>query len=344
MSGKARQFASDNQAPVCPEVWAALRRADAGHTGGYGGDPWTERAVAAVRDVFGLPCEVFFVTNGTAANALAVQAACAPYEAVFCHEWAHLNTDECAAPEFFMGGKVVPVPGDDGKVDLAALRKLLRRGPDIHVARPRCVSVTQCTEVGTVYAPRELAAVREVADEHGLVVHMDGARFANAVAALDVSPKEMIKAGGVDVLSLGGTKNGLMGAEALVFFNEAVAKDFAYRRKRAGQLMSKMRYLSAQWLGILQDGAWLQHAAHANAMAARLHDGLAGLEGVSIVYPRQTNAVFVGMAKETAQALWDKGWKFYEYPEESTFRLMCAWDTQPDDVDALVTDFRAALA
>jgi threonine aldolase len=335
-----RQFASDNSAGICPEAWDALEEANAGHAPSYGEDRWTSMAADLVREVFEADCEVFFVFNGTAANSLALASLCQSYHSILCHEAAHVETDECGAPEFFSNGtKVLTVGGADGKIAPASVDAVVSRRTDIHYPKPRAVSVTQATELGTVYAPGELAAVGERARAHGLAVHMDGARFANAVAALGVAPKELSWQAGVDVLCLGGTKNGLAIGEAVVFFDRARAAEFDYRCKQAGQLASKMRFLAAPWVGVLRDGAWLRYAARANEMAALLEAELAAVPGVTLAHPRQVNSVFVRMPEAVAAALRAEGWRFYDFIGGAQ-RLMCAWDTTAADVKA----FAAAAA
>jgi threonine aldolase len=266
-----QHFASDNYAGICPEALSALLAANDGHVRSYGEDPWTLRVADRLRELFETDCDVYFVFNGTAANSLALAALCQPYHSVICHQLAHVETDECGAPQFFSNGaKLLAVAGEQGKLTPASIAEVVTRRTDIHYPKPKVVTLTQATEVGTVYRPDELRAIADTARAHGLRVHMDGARFANAVAGLGVSPADVTWRAGVDVLCFGGTKMGLPVGEAVVFFDRKLSDDFAYRCKQAGQLASKMRFLSAPWLGILEDGAWLRHAAHANAMARRL--------------------------------------------------------------------------
>ena len=339
-----RQFASDNYAGICPEAWAAMEEANAGHAPAYGNDPWTQQAADLLRDVFETRCDVFFVFNGTAANSLALASLCRSYHSILCHEFAHVETDECGAPEFYSNGtKVLTMPGANGKVMPEAVERMVKRRDDIHYPKPRVVSLTQATEVGTVYSPDEIKAIRAVAQPLGLHIQMDGARFANAVASLGLPPKEITWQAGVDVLCLGGTKNGIGIGDAVVFFNAKLAEEFEYRCKQAGQLASKMRYLSAPWVGMLKDGAWLRHAAHANAMAARLESQLRGLPGIKILFPCQANAVFAELPTRAVDALWKRGWQFYTFIAQDGCRLMCAWDTTEADVDAFVADSKAAL-
>jgi threonine aldolase len=339
-----RQFASDNYAGVCPEAWAAWEQANAGHTPAYGNDAWTQQAADLLREVFGTSCEVFFVFNGTAANSLALASLCRSYHSIICHEFSHVETDECGAPEFFSHGtKVLTVSGAEGKVTPETVERLVRRRSDIHYPKPRAVSLTQATEVGTVYTAEEIKAIWGVAKSLGLRIQMDGARFANAVVTLNCKPQEITWQAGVDVLCFGGTKNGHGIGDAVVFFDRELAAEFDYRCKQAGQLASKMRYLSAPWVGMLRDGAWLRHAAHANAMAARLEAQLRQLPEVKILFPRQANAVFAALPTGVAEALWQRGWQFYTFIAAGGCRFMCAWDTTEEDVDAFVGDLKTAL-
>lgn len=334
-----RQFASDNCAGICPEAWAGLAEANAGHAVSYGDDPWTQQACDLIRQVFETECEVFFVFNGTAANSLALAACCRSYQAVFCHRHAHAEDAECGGPEFFSGGsKLILLPGANGKLDAGTLERAATIRPDFHYPKPGAVTLTQCTEHGTVYSPEEIRALAATAHRLGMKVHVDGARFANAVAWLGCAPKEITWQAGVEVLSFGATKNGLAVGEAVVFFDRELARDFEYRAKQAGQLASKMRYLSAPWVGMLKDGAWLRHARHANAMAQRLEAGLRGLPGVTQSYPCEANAVFVRLPEPLVRALYARGWQFYQMHGEEDYRIMCAWDTSEADVDAFVKD------
>jgi len=344
---RRRQFASDNYAGIAPEAWQAMAEANAaGHAPAYGDDPWTLQAADRIREVFETDCQVFFVFNGTAANSLALASLCHSYHSVLCHETAHVETDECGAPEFFSNGtKVLQLPGADGKIARGAIAHATRRRTDIHYPKPRVVSLTQATELGTVYSPGELASLTEEARSQGLRVHMDGARFANAVASLGVAPKAITWEAGVDVLSLGATKNGSCVGDAVVFFRAELAAEFDYRCKQSGQLASKMRFLSAPFAGMLRDGAWLRHARHANAMAERLELGLRKIAhpGVRLLVPRQVNSVFVQLPAPVIDALRARGWRFYTFIGNGGCRLMCSWDTRPEDVDSLLSDLRQEL-
>ncbi|MCK6404856.1 MAG: low specificity L-threonine aldolase [Rhodocyclaceae bacterium] len=340
-----QQFASDNYAGICPEALAALTAANAGHAPAYGEDEWTRRVSDRLRALFETDCDVYFAFNGTAANSLALASLCQSYHSVICHELAHVDTDECGGPEFFSNGsKLLPAKGEGGKLTPAAVEEVIARRSDIHYPKSRVVTLTQATEVGTVYRPAEVAAIAELAHARGLRVHMDGARFANAVASLDVSPAKLTWRAGVDVLCFGGTKMGLPAGEAVVFFDRGLAEDFAYRCKQAGQLASKMRFLSAPWLGMLEGDVWLRHARHANAMARRLADGLATLPGAKLLFPVEANGVFAALPAVAIDGLRARGWRFYTFIGAGGARFMCAWDTTPERVDALLADLRELMS
>jgi len=264
---------------------------------------------------------------------------CQSYHSVICHELAHIETDECGGPEFFSyGSKLLVGRSPNGKLTPDIIEALVTRRTDLHYPRPKVVSLTQSTEVGTVYTVEEIRAIAAIAKRRHLRVHMDGARFANAVAALNVHPSEITWRAGVDVLCFGGTKNGLPVGEAVVFFDEAMAEDFAWRVKQAGQLASKMRFISAPWLGLLNNAVWLENARHANAMARLLHERIRDLPGVQIMFPPQANAVFAELPPTVIRGLRNNGWKFYQFIGDGGCRLMCAWDTQPETVEAFARD------
>jgi threonine aldolase len=341
--GRARQLASDTYAGICPEALAAIQGANHGHAAAYGDDRWTARAEALLRDLFETDCAVFFVPTGTAANALALAALCRPYHSVFCHADAHVQTDECGAPEYAAHSiKLVPIDGAGGKLAPGPLRAAAARRRDVHSHKPGALTLSQATEAGTLYSAEEVRALGGLARELGLRVHMDGARFANALTALRLPPKALTWEAGVDVLSFGGTKNGLAGGDALVFFDRELARDFEYRRKQAGHLVAKMRYVAAPWVALLESGAWLRNAEHANAMARRLEMALRGLAGVRLLYPVQANAVFVQLPPGGAEGLRRRGWHFYTIAGGE--RLMCSWDTEPADIDSLVKDLSEVVA
>jgi threonine aldolase len=335
------QFASDNYAGICPEALEAMVEANVGHTPSYGADHWTERACDMLRDFFETDCQIFFVFNGTAANSLALASLCRSYHSIICHELAHIETDECGAPEFFSNGtKILLVPGEHGKVDPAAIEHTITRRSDIHYPKPRVLSVTQSTELGTVYTPPELATLGDLCRRHGLRLHMDGSRFANALATLQVAPRTITWESGVDVLTFGGTKSGMAIGEAVIFFNRELAEEFDYRCKQAGQLASKMRFLAAPWVGMLRSGAMLRHAAHANDCAQLLADAVAAIPGVSVVHPRQGNAVFLTLPTQLIDGLRARGWVFYTFIGSGQARFMCSWSTTTADIAALIADFQ----
>lgn len=337
----ARQFASDNYAGICPDAWRALELANADHAPAYGDDRWTTRASDLIRELFEIDCEVFFCFNGTAANSLSISHLCESYHSVICHRLAHLETDECGAPEFFSNGtKILVADGQDGKISPSDVAHLATKRTDIHYPKPRVLSLTQATEMGTVYSIGELDALREAARRHGLKMHMDGARFANAIATLGCAPKEVTWKVGVDVLCFGGTKNGLPVGEAVVFFNKEQAKEFDYRCKQGGQLASKMRFITAGWVGLLEEGAWQKCAKNANARARLLHEGLRSIPGVKILVQPQANSVFAELPPKWIESLRADGWRFYVFIAQGGCRFMCSWDTTEDDVQALVDAIR----
>ncbi len=340
-----RQFGSDNNAGICPEALIALTEANSGHAVGYGDDHWTGRACELLREVFETDCQVYFVFTGSAANALGLATVCRSYHAILCHEAAHVENDECGGAEFFSGGaKVRYLPGKDGRLTPAAIEAAAAKRTDLHYPKTRALSITQSTELGTVYTPAQLKDVCRAARKHGLKVHMDGARFSNAVANLGVKPKEITWKAGVDMLSFGLTKNGTHAGEALIFFDKSLAHEFDWQNKQAGQLASKMRFLTAPWIGMLQDNAWLRHANHANKMAKRLRRAISGIPGLQFLHPTQANAVFVDMPPELNAALHRRGWHFYTLYGDRDARFMCSWDTTTKDVDAFAADIRELAA
>lgn len=330
-------FASDNTSGWCPEARDAILAAHADYLPSYGEDEWTARAADALRHVFDVDCDVYFVFNGTAANSLALASMCEPYHSVICHELAHIETDECGAPEFFSNGaKLWLAAGENGQIEPQTVRTLATRRSDIHYPKPKVLSVTQSTELGTVYRPGALAELTATATDLGMRVHMDGARFANAVASLRCEPADITWRLGVDVLSLGGTKNGMGMGEAVVFFDRSVADEFAYRCKQAGQLASKMRYLAAPWAAMLEDGSWLRRAAHANEMAQLLAVELRARDA-EIVYPVEANAVFARLDPLHRRRLTDRGWALYDFIGGAT-RFVCSWATVSEAIAELVAD------
>jgi threonine aldolase len=348
-TGFREHFASDNYAGICPEALHWFLEANAsGHQPGYGEDEWTQRVSDRLRELFQADCDVYFVFNGTAANSLALASLCQSYHSVICTTVAHIETDECGGPEFFSNGsKLLVAEGTSdaarlGKLTPDAVEQLVTKRDDIHYPKPKVVSLTQATELGTLYTVEEVRAISAIAKRRQLKVHMDGARFANAVAALGCHPSDITWRAGVDVLCFGGTKNGLPVGEAVVFFDRALSEDFAYRVKQAGQLASKMRFISAPWIGMLENDVWLRNARHANAMAQRLHERIAGVPGVRVMHPPQANAVFAFLPRPAIDALHGQGWKFYDFIAGGGCRLMCAWDTTPEAVDGFAADIRKA--
>ncbi|MEA2340939.1 MAG: threonine aldolase [Solirubrobacteraceae bacterium] len=340
-------FASDNYAPAHPDVLAAVVAANEGHAGSYGADPWTARAVECLRGHLGAEAEVFLVFNGTAANVLCLQALLRPYEAVICAESAHIAVDEGGAPERILGSKLIAVPTPDGKLTPELVDQRIVRLGDEHAVQPKVVSIAQTSELGTRYELDEVRALADLAHARGLLLHVDGARIANAAAALGVGLREATADLGVDALSLGATKNGALGAEAVVLFDRAHAEGFPWWRKQTMQLASKMRYAAAQLEALFAGDLWLRNAAHANAMAQRLAAAVADVPGVRIVRPVQANAVFAVLAPAVTRRLQER-FAFYVWDElTGEVRWMCSWDTTEADVDAFaaaVADEAAGLA
>jgi len=339
-----QQFGSDNYAGICPEAWQAMEAANHGHATSYGDDPWTARAADAFRKLFETACEVYFVFNGTAANSLALASLCQSYHSVICCDQSHVETDECGAPEFFSNGsKLLVAPSGDGKLTPQAIRELATRRSDIHYPKPRAVTITQPTETGRVYTLEELNALADECRHLGLLLHMDGARFANACAALGCSPAEMSWKAGVSVLCFGGAKNGMAMGEAVIFFDRALAADFDYRCKQAGQLASKMRFLSAPWVGMLESGAWLRNAEHANRCAQQFAARVEGIPGIRLAQPVEANAVFIEAPAQVLSQLRERGWSFYTFIGGAA-RFMFAWDSDPHRAEALAADLEACAA
>jgi threonine aldolase len=333
------QFASDNTAPICPEAWAALQAADTNYAAAYGEDRWTARVCDRIREIFETDCDVYFVFTGTAANALALAQMCQSFRGIICHQNAHIQTDECGGPEFFTGGsKLLLVAGGNGKIDLGPTKALLARQNDLHSHKPGVISMAQATEFGTVYTRDEIAPITELALANELFVHMDGARFANAIASLNCAPKSITWEIGVDALCFGGTKNGTGAGELVIFFNKKLSHDFDYRVKQAGQLGSKMRFLAAPWLGILKDDVWLKNARHANRAARQLAQKLQHEANVEVVFPVEGNAVFVRLKDEQVRGLQGRGWHFYKFIEPDIYRLMCSWATTEGDIADFIRD------
>lgn len=331
-------FASDNTSGFFPEALDAFVEANEGFVPSYGDDRWTAEAADALRDLLGADVDVYFVFNGTAANSLALASLCRSYHSVVCHRVAHVETDECGAPELFSGGsKLLLADGAGGRIDPASVEALVTARTDLHYPKPRAVTVTQSTELGTVYRPDDIGALGEVCRRHSLRLHLDGARFANALVSTGASAAALTWEAGVDVMSFGGTKAGMGLGEAVVFFDRELGAEFAWRCKQAGQLASKMRFVAAPWSRVLADGSWLRHAAHANAMASRLAEGLGAIDGVQLVHPVEANAVFASLDQRARAALQAGGWRAYDFVGGGT-RFVCSWATTEAAVDALVAD------
>lgn len=334
-------FSSDNVAGISPEILAAMTAANAGSQPSYGADPITTRVERRLAEIFERQVTVFPVATGTIANALALATVVPPWGVVYSHAQAHIVVDECGAPEFYTGGaRMVGIEGADGKISGGQLAALLPGGKGVvHHMQPAAVSITQATEAGTVYRAEEIAELAEVARRHGLAVHVDGARFANAIAHLGCAPADVTWRAGVDVLSFGATKNGAAAAEAVIFFDPAKAAEFAFRRKRGGHLFSKMRFLSAQLDAYLADDLWLRNARHANLMAARLAEGLSGVPGTRLRYPVEANELFVELPDPTIEHLLARGFQFYRW-DGNCIRLVTAFNTAPADVDGFLVAAR----
>ena len=336
-------FSSDNASGACAPVMEAIVKANAGAVPSYGADEWSAKLHARACDLFEKEVAIFPVTTGTAANALALSQLTPPYGTVYCYEAAHIVTDECGAPEFFSGGaKLTGFPSADGKIRPAQLEKAFAFADEmgVHHVKPGAISITQATEWGTLYTNREVSDLSALARSRNLRLHMDGARFANALATLNCSPAEATWKSGVDVLSLGATKNGALCAEAVVFFDVPLAQDFDRRRKRAGHLWSKFRFLSAQLLAYLEDDLWLRNARHANRAALRLAAGLKRLSRVQLLHPVEANELFVLMPRPLVSAL-EREFKFYTWPlhaseEGVAIRLVTAYSTEDREVDAFI--------
>src|ERR1700733_11279246 len=328
----SRSFASDNNAVVHPEALEAIRRANEGHATGYGDDPQTAAALEKFREQFGADVAVFFVFNGTAANVLSLQALTQPFHAVLCPELSHIYTDECGAPERLTGCKLVPLTAPDGKLTVETVAQAYHGIGDQHHVQPRVISITQSTEMGTVYKPAEIEALARFAHERKMFLHMDGARISNAAAAQQLSLRQATCDLGVDVLSFGGTKNGLMGVEAVVFFRPELAADFLYMRKQSMQVASKMRFMSAQMEALLTGDLWKRNADQANRMAKLLEQETKKIPGIKIVYPVDANGVFAQIPHEAIAKIQERYFFYVWSEEESVVRWMCSFDTTEEDV------------
>ena len=342
-------FCSDNTTGIAPEIMAALVAANSGQAMPYGEDATTGGLAELFGALFETEVAVFPVGTGTAANALALSLMTPPYGAIYCHREAHIAVHECGAPELFSGGaKLVVLDGEDGKISSGALEAALERagGGDVHHVPPAALSLSQQTECGTLYTPREVTALSEVAHGHGLNVHMDGARFANAVVTLECSPAETTWRSGVDILCFGATKNGALAAEAVIIFKPELAGEAAYRHKRVGQLFSKMRFISAQLEAYIAGGLWLENARHANAQAARLAEGIEATAGVELLYKVEGNELFATLSEPVLSGLLEDGFTFHRWRDGGvvTARLVTAFDTAPEDIDAFIASLKRHAA
>ena len=336
-------FCSDNASGAAPEILRALEAANDGWAMPYGDDDLTRRLQARVEEIFETEAAVLPVATGTAANVLCLSVMAPPYGAIYCHRESHINVDECGAPEFYSGGaKLIALPGDHGKIAPEVLEAAIKDAGNVHAVQPAAVSLTNASEAGTVYTPEETRAIAEIAKAHGLGLHLDGARFANALVALGCSPAEATWKAGVDALALGATKNGVLAGELVVLFDPGKAEELGYRRKRGGHLFSKMRFLSAQLEAYLADDLWLRNARHANAMAAALAEGLAELSGVELSHPVEANEIFVTLPAPMIEGLFARGFQFYRWGPETDreVRLVTAFNTDPAHVEAFLSTAR----
>jgi threonine aldolase len=340
---RSRGFASDNNAGIHPKVLSAIKQVNQDHVIAYGDDLYTEKAIQHFKNQFGKDIEVYFVFNGTAANVLGLKAITHSFNSIICTDIAHLNMDECGAPENFTGCKLLTIPTTDGKLTIEGIQKYLYGFGFEHHAQPKAVSITQATEMGTVYSIAEIEKISQIVHKYNLRIHMDGARLANAAAFLGNNLKEMTVDAGVDVLSFGGTKNGIMLGEAIIFFNPDLANNFKYIRKQGMQLGSKMRFVSAQFSALFRDNLWLKNAQHANQMARYLADQVENIPEIQITQPVQANGIFAIVPKKYIPQL-QKEFFFYVWNEEtSEVRWMTSFDTQPEDIDEFVTVIKKTL-
>ncbi len=333
-------FGSDNFAGVSPEIMKALQKASENHQISYGDDIYTQRAVEDFEEIFGPDIKVYFVYNGTAANILGLSVFARSYNSVVCAETAHINVDECGATEKQIGCKLITLPTPDGKLNVPLIKRHIHGFGDQHHSQPKIISISQCTELGTVYTPEEIRKITEFAHERGMYVHMDGARFANAVAYLDCDPKELTVEAGIDVMSFGGTKNGMMFGEAVILFNKEFYKEVKFIRKQQMQLHSKMRFIGAQFSALLKNDLWLKNAEHANRMARKLAQELTEFPDITITQAVEANSVFAKIPMENIEILQSKCF-FYVWDEnEDLVRWMCAFDTEEDDIDDFIDILR----
>ena len=338
-------FASDNVTPACPEVMEAINQANIGNIESYGHDKWSKVLDNKFSELFEKDVKVFTAVTGTAANSLALSSITPSYGNIYCHKISHINVDECGAPEFFTGGaKLITIDGDDGKFNSDELKKNIRGSGVVHNTQPASVSITQSCETGVIYKLDEILKINQVAKENGMKIHMDGARFSNAIASLNKSPAEATWKLGIDVLTFGGTKNGCMDAEAIIFFNPSDVNNFQYLQKRSGQLLSKARFLSSQLDAYITDGLWLRNATHANDMARKLSEKLSKINGFELTYPTESNEIFIKMPKNIQDHLNNEGYS--AIPDDlfdGSVRFVTAWNTNLNDIAHLINTIKEKL-
>ena len=338
-------FASDNVTPACPEVMEAINQANIGNIESYGHDKWSKVLDNKFSELFEKDVKVFTAVTGTAANSLALSSITPSYWNIYCHKISHINVDECGAPEFFTGGaKLITIDGDDGKFNSDELKKNIRGSGVVHNTQPASVSITQSCETGVTYKLDEILKINQVAKENGMKIHMDGARFSNAIASLNKSPAEATWKLGIDVLTFGGTKNGCMDAEAIIFFNPSDVNNFQYLQKRSGQLLSKARFLSSQLDAYITDGLWLRNAIHANDMARKLSEKLSKINSFELTYPTESNEIFIKMPKNIQDHLNNEGYS--AIPDDmfdGSVRFVTAWNTNLNDIENLINTIKEKL-
>tara|TARA_B100000242_G_scaffold122032_1_gene85754 strand:+ start:2546 stop:3571 length:1026 start_codon:yes stop_codon:yes gene_type:complete len=338
-------FASDNVTPACPEVMEAINQANIGNIESYGHDKWSKVLDNKFSELFEKDVKVFTAVTGTAANSLALSSITPSYGNIYCHKISHINVDECGAPEFFTGGaKLITIDGDDGKFNSDELKKNIRGSGVVHNTQPASVSITQSCETGVIYKLDEILKINQVAKENGMKIHMDGARFSNAIASLKKSPAEATWKLGIDVLTFGGTKNGCMDAEAIIFFNPSDVNNFQYLQKRSGQLLSKTRFLSSQLDAYITDGLWLRNATHANDMARKLSEKLSKINSFELTYPTESNEIFIKMPKNIQDHLNNEGYS--AIPDDmfdGSVRFVTAWNTNLNDIENLINTIKEKL-
>ena len=338
-------FASDNVTPACPEVMEAINQANIGNIESYGHDKWSKVLDNKFSELFEKDVKVFTAVTGTAANSLALSSITPSYGNIYCHKISHINVDECGAPEFFTGGaKLITIDGDNGKFNSDELKKNIRGSGVVHNTQPASVSITQSCETGVIYKLDEILKINQVAKENGMKIHMDGARFSNAIASLKKSPAEATWKLGIDVLTFGGTKNGCMDAEAIIFFNPSDVNNFQYLQKRSGQLLSKARFLSSQLDAYITDGLWLRNAIHANDMARKLSEKLSKINSFELTYPTESNEIFIKMPKNIQDHLNNEGYS--AIPDDmfdGSVRFVTAWNTNLNDIENLINTIKEKL-